>query len=111
MAKVFITGASGMVGANLVKRLIQNKDEVTVLVRKTSSHPFLDDLEVRRVYGDLGDLESIKRGMKGSDCVYHLAGYISYNKKDREKLFDINASGTRRVMKAALDLKIKKVVH
>jgi dihydroflavonol-4-reductase len=111
MAKVFVTGASGMVGANLVKRLVQNKDEVTILVRKTSSHPFLDDLEVKRVYGDMGDFNSIKRGMKGSDYVYHLAGYISYNKKDRKKLFDINASGTRKVMKAALNLKIKKVVH
>ncbi|NIM89946.1 MAG: NAD-dependent epimerase/dehydratase family protein [Candidatus Aminicenantes bacterium] len=111
MAKVFVTGATGMVGANLVRRLVQNKDEVTILVRKTSSHPFLDGLKVKRAYGDLGDFDSVKRGMKGSDYVYHLAGYISYNKKDRKKLFDINTSGTRKVMKAALDLKIKKVVH
>ena len=111
MAKVFVTGATGMVGANLVKRLVQDKDEVTVLVRKTSFHPFLDDLKVKRVYGDLSDFDSIKRGMKGSDYVYHLAGYISYNKKDRKKLFDVNTSGTRKVMEAALDLKIKKVVH
>ncbi len=111
MAKVFVTGATGMVGANLVRRLVQNNDEVTVLVRKTSSHPFFDGLNVKRVYGDLSDFDSLKSGMKGSDYVYHLAGYISYSKKDRKKLFDINVSGTRKVMKAALDLKIKKVVH
>jgi dihydroflavonol-4-reductase len=111
MAKVFVTGASGMVGANLVKRLVQNKDEVTVLVRKTSFHPFLDELKVKRAYGDLGDLDSVKRGMQGCDYVYHLAGFISYHKKDRKKMFDINVSGTRNVMKAALELKIKKVVH
>jgi len=111
MAKVFVTGASGLVGANLVKRLVQNKEDVIVLVRKTSSHPFLDNLKFMKVYGDIRYFSSVKRGMKGCDYVYHLAGLISYNKKDRKNMFDVNVLGTRNVMKAALDLKIKKVVH
>jgi len=111
MAKVFVTGASGMVGANLVKRLVQDIEDVTVLLRTTSSHPFLDNLKVKKVYGDLFDFDSVKKGMKGCDYVYHLAGFISYNKKDKKKMFDVNVLGTRNAMKAALDLNIKKVVH
>ena len=100
-----------MLGANLVKRLVQNREDVTVLVRKTSSHPFLDNLKAKKVYGDLCDFDYVKGGMEDSDYVYHLAGFISYSKKERKKMFDVNVLGTRNVMKAAFDLKIKKVVH
>ena len=108
---IFVTGASGMVGANLVRRLVGEGKEVTVLLRKNSTHSFLSGLRVNKVYGDITDRQSIEKGMINCDYVYHIAGHISYNKHHHATMHNVNVVGTRNVMGAALDLGISRVVH
>ena len=109
--KMFITGATGFLGSNLVKKLIECGENVTVLVRKGSDHPFLNGLNVTKVEGDVTDLKSIHNGMKGCTHVYHNAGYLSYSKINLNILMEINVKGTENVCKAALENDIKKLVH
>ncbi|MCK4533571.1 NAD-dependent epimerase/dehydratase family protein [bacterium] len=110
MAKIFITGATGHLGANLAKRLISDGHCLNILFREKSYHPFLENLKFTKIVGDLDAPESLSRGMKDCDYVFHVAGFVSYSKWDNEKLFRINVDGTRNVMEAAVKNKIKKVV-
>jgi len=98
MKKVAVTGASGHIGANLVRELISRGYEVVVLIRRTILA--LEGLDVVKVHGDLSDQQSLRRAFRGVEQVYHLAAHISIQTSERDKLESVNVEGTRNVIKA-----------
>ena len=62
---VFLTGAAGFVGANLVRRLLVDGVRVRVLLRPEDNNEALDGLDVERVYGDIRDLNVTKQALAG----------------------------------------------
>jgi nucleoside-diphosphate-sugar epimerase len=107
---VFITGGTGYIGAHLIKELISNGHKVHALVRSLEKAAPLPKEGLVLFKGDLSDKESIKEAMKGCDQVYHMAGNTSIWEKDRSKYYTINVDGTRNIMDAALEHKVKRVV-
>ena len=112
MPDFFVSGATGMLGANLVKKLVNDGHAVRVLVRdEKSSHPLLEDLEVERCIGDLELIETLAEGMRNCNNVIHCAGMVSYALRDREKLYKTNRTGTENMVMAAMATDIDKFVH
>ena len=72
---VLVIGATGQLGANLVRALLEKGDQVRVLIRSASKSLTLDGLDVERVAGDLNDLESLRRACDGVQIVYQTASY------------------------------------
>ena len=79
MQKVFVTGASGFVGLQLVTRLKSEGISVRCLVRKSSRRAALEELGVEFIEGDVRDIDALRRGIDGTDTVFHIAGVISAN--------------------------------
>ena len=96
--KVAVTGASGHIGANLVRELIRRGYEVVTLIRQSSQA--LEGLDITRVDGDVLDPQSLRRAFRGVNQVYHLAAYISIQAGENEKLELTNVEGTRNVLQA-----------
>ena len=90
---VFVTGATGFVGRNLVEALLQRGCRVTCLVRKSSDTRFIRRPGVRLVVGDMNDPASIRQAVEGVHAVYHLAGLIKA--AGREHFLKVNREGTR----------------
>ena len=67
-----VTGASGHIGGNLVRALLDEGHEVRALVRDGTRA--IDGLDVERVRGDILDPEALVRAIQGADVVCHLAG-------------------------------------
>jgi dihydroflavonol-4-reductase len=111
MTEIFVTGATGFIGSNLVRRLVDEGNEVTALLRKGSDHPYLSDLDIKMVGGDITDFKSVKRGMNGCAHVYHLAAAISFSKYDFDRLYNVNVIGTRNVMNAAIEAGVERLIH
>ena len=109
MKRVAVTGASGHLGANLVRELIDRGYQVVALVRQTSLA--LEGLDIVRVNGDVSDQQSLARAFKNVDQVYHLAAYISIQSGDHEKLQSINVEGTRNVLEACQLAGVSTLVH
>jgi dihydroflavonol-4-reductase len=110
--KTFITGATGFIGLNVVKRLVQSKHEISCLARKQG--PATEQLKLlgaNLIIGDVTDKESILRGMKGSDWVIHLAGLYSFWEPNNQVFEDVNITGTRNVFECALETVVSKCVH
>ena len=70
---ILVTGASGHLGANLVRRLLDYGLSVRVLLLEGDNNAAVDGLDVEIVYGDLRDLPRIKTAVKGCDRIYHCA--------------------------------------
>ena len=71
-----VTGATGHVGANLVRALLDRGRAVRVLVRE-KDHEALRGLVVERMLGDVRDPDASMRLLTGCDVLYHLAAQIS----------------------------------
>ena len=107
--KIAITGATGHVGINLVKRLIYEGHSLKVLVYKEVE--ILDSLNIEQVSGSLLDIESLEKLCKDADVVYHLAALISIGADTDQKVFDINVTGTKNIVNAARNAGVKKFIH
>ncbi|HYP78011.1 MAG TPA: SDR family oxidoreductase [Polyangiaceae bacterium] len=106
-----VTGATGHIGNNLVRALLARQERVRVLCRAGSSPKPLAGLDVERFEGDLRDAPSLARAVAGVERVYHVAAMISIRSGDREALWDTNVAGTARLLAAARQAGVKRVVH
>ncbi len=108
MAVAFVTGASGFVGANLVRTLLDAGWRVRALVRGDA--PSLAGLDVELVRGDLF-LPTLADAMRGCDGVFHVAARYSLWRRDRDAVFRTNVDGTRNVLAAARAAGVPRVVY
>jgi len=110
--KVLVTGATGLVGGNLARLLVQEKGEaVKALVRASSSTLALDGLDVERVGGDITEPDSLARAVKGCDRVYHAAALVSNWNGYLEAMWRVNVQGTQNVLEAAMNAGVARLVH
>jgi hopanoid-associated sugar epimerase len=108
--KTFVTGASGHVGANLVRELVGRGVAVKVLTRDGSNNEAVDGLAVERAQGDLRDVASLERALAGCERLYHVAAYVSLRRGDEQEIFDANVTGARNILDAAKRAGIGRVV-
>lgn len=111
MKKILVTGASGFIGSNLVTRLVNDGYSVTTFGRSGTPSKKLRDLPIEHISGDVTNIESLYQAMNGQEVVFHLAGLVSYKKKDVHRQYGVNVVGTRNVMEAALRADVKRVIH
>jgi len=110
--KIFITGATGFIGNNLLELFRSTEHQLFCLVRKTNPNiKKLSALGVKVFEGDVRDKASVMKGMIGCDWVINLANVYSFWEKDKSVFRTTNVQGTRHVMECALETRVSKVVH
>lgn len=108
--RVFVTGATGFIGANLVRLLLEKDYKVRVLVRENSNLDPLQGLDLEMLVGDLND-EDLSEKMQGCDYLFHVAAVYSFWQRDKELLYKTNVLGTRNVFNCARKAGIKRIVY
>ncbi|BDA70848.1 putative dihydroflavonol 4-reductase [Rivularia sp. IAM M-261] len=111
MHKVFVTGGTGFVGANLVRLLVQQGYFVYALARANSNLSNLKNIHnVEIIKGDLNSPDLWQR-MVGCQYLFHVAAHYSLWQKDKELLYQNNVLGTRNILAAANRAGIKRTVY
>lgn len=112
MPSAYVTGATGFVGLNLVKRLTEEGWHVRALHRSSSDLTYLSRFDVERVMGDVTDRKSLERTMQEDvDVVFHVAASVSFWSPNNAVQTKINVEGTRNVVEVALAKKAKRFVQ
>ena len=116
-----VTGATGIVGMPLVVKLLAKGQTVRALHRPSSNRArveaavqqidpsLLTNLEWME--GDLTDQASLETALVGVSRVFHCAALVSFHRKDRDALRQINAEGTANLVNAMLHLQTPRLVH
>jgi dihydroflavonol-4-reductase len=108
--KVLVTGATGIVGSNLVRALLSASHHVRVLVRRTSSLRSLKDLPIELCEGDVLEPSDLGVAAKGCTVVFHAAAIFAYWGQAADDQKDLAVRGTRNVLEAAGRARVKRVV-
>lgn len=108
----FVTGATGFVGLNLVEVLLARGWRVLAMHRAGAELKYLQRLAAERVVGDVTDAASVRRAMpQGVDAVFHVAGDTSLWSARNALQDRVNIDGTRNVVGAALERRVRRFVH
>ena len=108
--RVFVTGASGVVGSAVARHLVLAGHRVRALARSAESTAYVAALGLEPVAGGLGDEGALIRGMDRADVVFHVAGVNEMCVADPGPMIATNVDGTRRVLRVAEQAKVPRVV-
>src|SRR5882724_154817 len=108
--RILVTGASGIIGANLVRELLADGHEVRAFVRQKSDLRSLHDLEIQIVVGDVLQPDSLASAAEGCDLLFHAAAVFSYWSHTADELTKIAVEGTINTVQAARRTGVRRVV-
>jgi len=106
---IVVTGASGLIGNNLIRALLAQGFKVRALVHQ-NSRP-LSGLDIEIAVGDLLSPSSLETAFVDAEIVYHVAGAISLRLNSWKQMEQINIIGTRNVVQACINTKVKRLIH
>ncbi len=108
---ITVTGATGHLGNNIVRTLLNNNHKVRALIYPGEDESALAGLAVERAYGNILKIEDLRRAFKDTSAVIHCAGQISILTRCYHQLYPINVAGVRNVVEAGRFCGIKKLIH
>lgn len=107
---VLVTGATGLVGANVCRQLVARGDSVRALARPGADVGPLVELGVTVVAGDVTDADDVRRAMAGVGSAIHSAALLGGASQNLADFEAVNVRGTANVLDAAHDLGLRRTV-
>ena len=113
MSRCLVVGGCGFIGSHLVDRLLNDGHEVVVLDNDWNGDPRRPRQEAKLVLGSISHKSRILKAMKDVDVVFHMAVLKGTEREDADPIdtTDINVAGTVRVLAAAIESDIKRIVY
>ncbi|GET31147.1 HpnA protein [Prolixibacter bellariivorans] len=107
---VLVTGANGLLGSHVVRKLAEQKFAVRAMVREGSNRKALEGVTCVLFEGRITDKEEVERAVSGCDYVIHVAAKTSQAPSNVEAFYKTNIESTRYLIDACLRCKVKRFV-
>ncbi|MBI9111904.1 hopanoid-associated sugar epimerase [Maridesulfovibrio ferrireducens] len=108
---VLVTGATGLIGSNLIPILLEQGYKVSVLVRDPEKAKLCLSTGIKICPGHLNDEKAIEKALKGCRFLFHLAADYRLWVPDPQAMYLTNVDGTRLLMTKALEAGIERIVY
>ncbi|HVC71487.1 MAG TPA: NAD-dependent epimerase/dehydratase family protein [Acidimicrobiales bacterium] len=108
--RIFVTGATGLAGANICRLLLERGDTVRALARPAADSAPLADLGVEVITGDITAAGDVLRAATGTDAAIHCAALLGGASQNLPDFEAVNVQGTKHVLDAAEALGLRRVV-
>ena len=110
---IAVTGATGLLGTSIVRRLAEANHPVVAIKRSNSDTSLLADVKGNIIFrdADVEDVVSLREALQDVSTVIHAAAVVSFNPRDKKKIFNTNVVGTQNVVDVCLDQNIEKLIH
>ena len=108
---VLVTCATGFVGSAVARRLVARGEAVRVLARPGSDRRNIAGLDVEVAEGDLRDAASLAHALAGCRALFHVAADYRLWVPRPAEIYDANVAGTRRLMLAAAEAGVERIVY
>lgn len=111
---ILVTGGTGFLGAYLLRYLCkEGYTDIRAIKRSTSKMDLVAPVtdQIRWLEGDILDVVFLEDIMQDIDKVYHCAGFVSHSPKDKDRMNEVNGTGTANVVNACLIAGVKKLLH
>ena len=109
MKRILITGASGFIGSHIAEYFQDKGEDIVCLTRQQKTPEIFKELELKSVYGDVRDFDSLKQIFKGFDLIIHNAA-MAKDWGSYQDFYDINVKGTENVINAAIQNGISNLI-
>ena len=113
-SKILITGATGLIGSHITRRLWkEGYHNIYAIKRSSSKMDLLPDIanKLNWLEADVVDIISLEPCFEGVEVVIHAAAVVSYDPKKSDLMNDINVGGTANMVNLSLDFGVKRFVH
>ena len=110
MTRALITGSSGHVGSNLIRKL-HGQNYTIRCIDFDGDHRAYEGYDVEIMKGDITDKDSLYPIFEDVDVVFHTAALINLDRRFRKAIEMVNIEGTRNVCDVALEQGVKKLIH
>jgi nucleoside-diphosphate-sugar epimerase len=110
---IAVTGANGLLGSFIVRKLLEHKKSFVAIKRAGSDTSLLADVEKYITWknADILNAVELEEALEGATSVIHAAAMVSFNPAHERKIFHVNVTGTGNVVNACLAANIKRLVH
>jgi len=111
LLKATVTGATGFLGNQLCRTLVECGYTVRVTIHKHRGEGLFDGVDVEFCNASLYDEESLFRACSGVDVVFHCAALVDITRKRKKELWECNVLGPRNMVRAVLRAGCSRLVH
>jgi len=122
MKNIFVTGGTGFLGSHLLYKLVLNGYSPLAIKRKNSQLKSVKNIfsinkkihlyeNIKWENCDLKNIFKLEKKLDKIDTVFHCAGLVSFNKNDKDDLFETNYIGSKNLVNLCLKKPIKKFCH
>ena len=109
--KILLTGASGLLGANIAHELHQRGHTIRVLARPGSNLQTISTLPYELASGDVTDIDSVRKATKGCDAVIHAAAVTGPSPTHFSFYEPVNLQGTINMVEAAREYEVQRFIY
>ncbi|MFN0048789.1 MAG: SDR family NAD(P)-dependent oxidoreductase [Cytophagales bacterium] len=110
---ILITGANGLIGSFIVRKCVEQGEQIRILARKNADLSLIANLidTIEIFEGDILDIPLLEKACEGIEKLIHCAAIVSFGEAGIDTMFKVNVEGTKNIVNTCLKMQVRQLVY